>query len=218
MTYFASKLKNTPIYSNFKLKLPNYHPLELDMLLSFQNEQCLILIDEAYVWMESRTSGSDINRYVSYVIFQSRKRLIDIMVTVQLNSSLDLRFKELCDAQIVCKKAREGEGFYYYIKKGEKMKSFVLPMTEAQKLYKLYDTTEIILPPNIENLKNEIEEMNPEKLNKKVNDAIKQILSEFPELTKKRITHIDVKDVLLQLNLSPSIEPYVYARLNRTSL
>ena len=58
------------IYSNYNIKLPNYHDLKPEML-SILTESTLVIIDEAYTWLESRLSGRNINLYLTYILFQS---------------------------------------------------------------------------------------------------------------------------------------------------
>ena len=53
--YLATKLKR-PIISNFKLHIPNYEPLELFDLIELK-PHTNVFIDEAYAWLDCRTSG-----------------------------------------------------------------------------------------------------------------------------------------------------------------
>lgn len=213
MTWLASKVKDRPIYANYHLKMDNYRELKLADLLGFKNEQAIICIDEAYVLLESRNSMDIMNQYVSYILFQSRKRGLDFIVTAQLNSTLDLRYKELTDVFVAANKTRAG--FQYAIKFGGRIKMFTLPPKQAEKIYGLYDTTELIIPERMHEMVDEIENMDPEVLDKKVTACVKKIeaLDELGDL--KRVTHDDTKNWMLEVReRSASIEPYVYARLN----
>lgn len=216
MTYLASKVKDRPIYANYGLRLPNYQPLKLTELMSFKQEKALILVDEAYVLIESRASMDKLNQYISYILFQSRKRQLDFIVTAQLNSTLDLRYKDLTDVNIVAQKNKNSSCYQYAISFGGRMKVFDLPFREATKYYNLYDTTELVIPPRMDDMVDELENLDPDTLNKKVNNAVKLIEQQFgTELADaKRITHNVVLDWLLQLHEPSSVAPYVYARLN----
>jgi hypothetical protein len=213
MTWLASKVKDRPIYANYHLKMPNYRELKMADLLGFKNEQAIICIDEAYVLLESRNSMDIMNQYVSYILFQSRKRGLDFIVTAQLNSTLDLRYKELTDVFISAAKSKIG--FQYAIKYAGRAKLFTLPFKQAEKIYPLYDTTELVIPQRMHEMVDEIENIDPEVLDRKVTVAVKKIelLDALEGL--KRVTHDDVKNWLLEIREpSCSIEPYVYARLN----
>jgi hypothetical protein len=214
MTYVASKVKDRPVYANYKLNLPNYRPLKLEDLIKFTNEQALILVDEAYVLLESRNSMDRLNQYISYILFQSRKRGLDFMATAQLNSSLDLRYKELADINIYAVKTKKG--FSYAIQYGLKAKMFELPFNQAKNYYGFYDTTELIIPIRMMDMVDEIENLDPDKLNEKVDDAVAKVFSSFSEELGrvKKVGHDQIRDFLLRLRMPASIEPYVYARVN----
>jgi len=52
-----------------------------------------VLLDELYAWLDSRMSGKKTNIALSHIILQSRKRNFDIIYTVQIFSSVDLRVR-----------------------------------------------------------------------------------------------------------------------------
>ena len=72
LTYFAEQYPDVPVYSNYKLNMPNYIPTDIYSVSSITHG--ILLLDEAYEWLESRLSGSDANLYISRIIFNSRKR------------------------------------------------------------------------------------------------------------------------------------------------
>lgn len=133
------------VASNFKLEIPGWKPLEPQDLVEV-NEPTLVIIDEAYVWLESRLSGQDINRFMSYILFQSRKRSIDFVITTQLLSAIDLRFKNLADVFIEA--IREPDGFKYvaHFPGRRKTRAFRLSVSVAEPYFKLYNTMEKISP------------------------------------------------------------------------
>lgn len=134
------------VYANFNIKSDRFHALEPQHLHDI-NSPTLVIIDEAYNWLESRLSGKDINRYLSYVLFQSRKRQIDFIITAQLLSSIDLRFKSMADMYVLAEKTREG--FRYTVMyPGRKHSRKVLTMTYgiAQRYFPFFDTYEKVDP------------------------------------------------------------------------
>jgi len=146
-TYIATG-DSRPIYSNYKLKLKKYHDLKPETLNKLK-EQSLVIIDEAYTWLESRLSGRNINLYLSYILFQSRKRGLDIILTDQLEGTIDLRFRQLTNYEIQCQNV--DDGFAYDIYKVSsyhqyKPMRFVMPFSIAETLFPLYDSWELINP------------------------------------------------------------------------
>ena len=136
------------VYSNYELKIPNYHSLEYNDLLELPNNVD-VFIDEAYAWLESRKSGKDLNVLASHILFQSGKRTIDIYLNTQLISTIDLRFREMSNVLIECYKFEVFEFFQYdiYVKvKGIFYfnKTVLLPFSEAKQYFDIFDTYEIV--------------------------------------------------------------------------
>ena len=147
-TILASK-DSRPIYSNYKLRLQNYHDLKPEMLVNLR-ESSLVIVDEVYAWIESRTSGKDINLYMGYILFQSGKRGLDIIITAQLRSTFDVRYRSMINYMVDCQKM-ENVGFYYSIyqtsRYGQsKPARIFLPWKNAEKYFPIYDTLELINP------------------------------------------------------------------------
>ena len=196
-TYMASddEIKNDrPIYSNYKLNLSNYIELFPETLNELEDKTALVLIDEAYIWLESRTSGKEINRYLTYILFQLRKRKLDIILTNQLLETIDTRFRQMRNFQIECERIGQRDnptGFRYSIaevnvKKPKKAKKFTMPVSFARTIYPLFDTYERI--PIDENLVANIT-VNKKDMLKKIDEIVKTILKKAPaeKITKSII-------------------------------
>lgn len=200
----------TPIFSNFKLHLPNTELLNPEDLIKMRYPKALIIIDEAYVWLESRISSSLINRYMSYILFQSRKRGLNFVLTAQLSMTIDIRYRHM--SELVIEAEKEDIGFNYtFIPRKGNITQLTLPIDYCENnLYDKYDTLEIIEPFGIEEVSNQISILsNPKKANK----LIDEIVESAKDLSL--ITHTTVSDYLLQKEISQSLEPYVYARLKQ---
>jgi hypothetical protein len=147
-TYFALNDKRK-VYSNYEIKIKNYRDLKPEML-AVMNEPSLIIIDEAYTWIESRRSGSDPNQFFSYILFQSRKREMDILLTNQLRSTIDVRFRNLTNYEIYAQHLPDIGFEYYLIKKSSfntyRPMRFILPYKLAEKIYPKYNSWELINP------------------------------------------------------------------------
>lgn len=70
-------------------------PNDLLTLKMAEDERGFVLLDEAYVWYESRTSNDKKSKKIplTYRILQSRKLGYDVGYSVQLRSSIDLRLR-----------------------------------------------------------------------------------------------------------------------------
>ena len=63
-------------YSNYKLKEIDgrkVYDFTPELFFDPNLEECNVFIDEAYTFLESRSSMKDSNLFLSYMVFQSRK-------------------------------------------------------------------------------------------------------------------------------------------------
>lgn len=144
LTILASTTKK-PIVSNFKLHI-KYEKFDLYEFMEGNYSDCLILLDEVYQYIDSRNSMKDMNRFFSYVLFQSRKKNLQIYIASQLSSSIDIRYRQLTDLRINCEKTNEG--FQYTLFRPSEPyenRISILPYNQAKPFFKLYDTNEIIM-------------------------------------------------------------------------
>src|SRR4030042_4075128 len=107
-----------PVYANYKINIPNFKPLKPEMLWEL-NKPTLIILDEAYTWLENRTSGKPINRYMSYILFQSRKRGLDFILTDQIVGTIDPRYRWMINFDI--QSEVHEHGFLYQLTKLSRM-------------------------------------------------------------------------------------------------
>ncbi len=105
-------------------------------------QKSLVCIDELYLEMDSRRSMRKKNIDISHIIFQSRKRKVDIIYASQLRSSIDLRIRDLTNYNIIALGKDENENFHYYILENDS--EFIIPNHVAKELYQIYNTYEII--------------------------------------------------------------------------
>lgn len=195
------------VYANYKIDILNYEKLTLAKLFEL-NEPALVIIDEGYVWLESRISQSKLNRYVSYVIFQSRKRNIDIVLTCQLWSSIDLRYRYQSDILIYAE--RKTYGFKYRIVSQETGNEFIIKWLEedAEKVFKYYDTMEMIIPERVK-FDTAVISRNPKKLKQYLKKFGKILIPEFQDNSKK-LTHDFLKYRMLEKGIPLELEKYLY--------
>lgn len=216
-----SLFSNRKTYANFHIKTPKIKQssvklLEVIDLLKLKNNANLF-IDEGYTWLESRTSMASLNRYLSYIKFQSRKRDIDIYLTCQLLSSIDIRFRESADVLIYCEKLKNENkeilGFLYTFlySANEKTNQYFLSYSFAKSLFVFYDSYEIIEPEYKQNLEYNLISQSAFQLNKKIKKIVKII---NPQLKNQKITKYLISKILLENNISKKymIDVYNYLK------
>jgi hypothetical protein len=192
---------------------PNTHLLDLGQLLHLPYNKCKVVLDEAYSYLESRVSMSKLNLYMSYILFQSRKRGIDFIITAQLSSSIDNRFIDLADCIIGCKQKKDG--FYYYIGNGRSISVMKIPIKKAERIWEHYDTSQVIMPQNIKELETQIDIMDKKVLKKRLDELEKKFRSEYGNLPK--ITYSIVDNFLLDMEEEDIFRTYLYSRLNKVT-
>lgn len=193
------------IYSNFHIDLPNVTLIGPDDMHDI--EHGLVLLDEMYLWLDSRMSGSKENIKLSHAIFKSRKRGLDIWGTVQLTGSVDLRFRTLVDKSFYAyglkqKKFRYQYFSYHWEHFGYRTTGeWVIPLPYAEKyLFPIYDTNEF---------PDEAGEVGSDT-NLLVQGWAEQIYEQYQE---QKITKGMIKDWLLQNGEAQSWCDVVYNRV-----
>lgn len=211
LSYLSTFFKKN-IYSNFKLEVDNYIPLEINDLIEMDTfTEGNIFLDEAYTWIESRTSGNVMNLLSSYLIFQKRKRQLDIFLTAQLFSSVDKRARELSNIIITCfPRYNDTDDFNYnYFDLDINVNfDFIIPYNIAEKYFYIFDTNQIIKLPNKAKLEYDLLKYDQFKLLERSME-IAYIIN--PELTK--LTHDKIKYLLLQNNFDNRFEKTIYIYL-----
>ena len=97
--------KGKTIYTNFHINKKSLnkkyhakiHLLDNEFFKNYKDFKlynCCLFIDEIYVYIDSRTSGSKRNRLWSYFINQTRKRDVDLYYTTQFFRQVELRLRE----------------------------------------------------------------------------------------------------------------------------
>lgn len=209
MTYFAT-IVDKPVYANYQIDIPNFRTLSPEILPEI-NEPSLILIDEAYTWLESRKSMSNISIYLSYILYQSRKRGLDFILTVQDISSVDIRFRNHAD-YIIHAEGLKDDVYRYSMTRGRKSDRKVnlsLSMDKAKEIYKIYDTMQMVNPID-ENMISDIA-TNPEILNNRIDEIVDKIEQTFPPDFK--ITKPIIKDFCLREKLPHKYADMIYNRM-----
>jgi hypothetical protein len=198
-----------PVISNYRIDHPNYIEATPARLATI-DQPTLVILDEAYTWLESRVPGQVLQLYMSYILFQSRKRKIDFVTTCQIPSSVDLRFRELADYWIQA--TNDVESYRYEVVKNSLTEGYPsevleLPKIEAEKIYPYYDTYQLV--GDIQGL---LDRIDPSESLPHVYEIADKLMSEYPN---KRWTKGALTDYCLEHRLPDSYPELLYNRIQR---
>ena len=133
------------IWSNYKVNRKGYKSLEVVDLLDLP-DNIILLMDEAYAWIESRVSSSTLNEYLSSILFHTRKTNTDMYLTTPMFSTIDKRFRHQANFIIFCEHRENFEiddfHFTFYNVNNNTYGSCTLLYEHAKKYFHLYDTYE----------------------------------------------------------------------------
>lgn len=116
LTYFGLEeyfLLKKPIFSNFHLKGNIPHKVIsfedlIDMATrKVELKRAAILLDEAHIWIDSRTSASKLSRVFTYFVLQTGKQDINLYWASQRLSQVDLRLRQQTDIAVNVTKKNE---------------------------------------------------------------------------------------------------------------
>ena len=107
---------------------------------------CVFLVDEAYLFFDSRTSASKSNRLFNSFIFQTRKRGVDLYLTTHDLSRIDRRVRAATDLRVSCRYNPTTEVLRARIRDmhtGERRTQQIY----GPRYWSFYDTNEMVRPP-----------------------------------------------------------------------
>lgn len=105
--YFDNKNKNRRIISNLILNFTSKIISQkfFDSFSDGQTQELFDLdlgIDELHIFLDSRSSTSRGNKYLSYFVLQTRKRGVELKGTTQFYDQIDRRLRKVCDYITKC--------------------------------------------------------------------------------------------------------------------
>ncbi|MGQ4876464.1 MAG: hypothetical protein ACP6IY_20565 [Promethearchaeia archaeon] len=195
------------VVSNFHLNYP-YEEFSMDKFVNAKYNNCVLLLDEAYVYLESRLSMSERNRATSYILFQSRKKNLNMYLTMQLRSTIDIRFRTLADAFISCQGLTRHGYKYTFINRNGLTSTIYLPLEKAYQFYAMYDTNEIVQIKD----RNYFAFKTPEEQKKYINEIVENVKKDYPEITK--YTKQFLKWYFFNQNIDNKVLDIVHSFLN----
>jgi len=199
------------VLANYTIRgIKNFKNLELEDLRNI-NQPTLVIIDEAYSWAEARNSMDLINLYLSYHLFQKRKRGIIFLLTAQLAESIDVRFRKMCNVLIECEFRKNRFHYQPYVVKRKQQRrtikkrpSYTIPLSKAEILYPFYNTNEIVETDKMKDAM--VFSMSREKRIQNAQDIMQMIWNE----EHRKYTRPEIRAFLFDNNFSMKYEDSVY--------
>lgn len=158
---FEEYKKGRKVFCNYNLEFPHtlVNPLDLiNGLFDDELNDSACGFTEAYTFLDSRYSGSESNRYITYFLLQSRKRKVKFYYDAQMIGSVDVRLRGITNTIYNCKKIlkdynKDREeidniiGFVYDVYQDDGTNWIeTLSIDDALKYFKIYNTRDILLP------------------------------------------------------------------------
>lgn len=203
------------ILGNFTLLLDNYTKIDPIDLQNF-GFQKTILLDELYLWLDSRVSSSYRNRFITYILLQCRHRDIEVYGSLQMFMTADVRFRDMVNRIIYCSRKyksgieREFQDFRFEELNtyNGKEKRWTLSYEKAKPYFEIFNTKEIMEAEDQAHLDLEMLKKYPRKLYFRLSEIAKEIREKV-----RKITHDSVKMSLLKEGYDMTWEGLVYSRI-----
>ena len=103
-------LREQKVIANNHLKFPYTH-FDLSYFVEHISDEhlanCTLLLDEAYLYLDARTSSAKLNKLFTYFVAQTRKRGVDMYICVHHIDTLDKRLRRAVDVRGTCRYTKE---------------------------------------------------------------------------------------------------------------
>lgn len=196
-----------PVYANYSLDLDNAEKIGVKDLNNL--DKGLVLIDEAYLWLDSRLSSSEMNRYLSKIIFQSRKRGFNMILSSQIQGAIDLRYRYLQDYRVHALGQDHKNNFRYVVHGRGRVNDFSIDYETARELFDIFDTFEYPDQDSETKTRFEIEDLEEE-----VNEYCERLRDTYEDPTD--LSKGEIKDQMVVWGeSSKQIWDQTYYRLKR---
>lgn len=106
LAYEEFKKNKVKVISNNHLDFDYQHfdiAWFLDNLTSHELEDCILLLDEFYQIVDSRSSQTKLNKLFTYFVVQTRKRGVDLYLCTHHITHLDIRVQRAIDIRGACR-------------------------------------------------------------------------------------------------------------------
>lgn len=141
--------KGYTVFSNIDLSF-EHQPYTAKMIENFASDKnplsrAVVLIDEAHVLLDSRSSVTKRNKIISYFILQTRKRDVHVLYTTQSFHQIEKRLRDQSDMLISCKFNASSTMVQQTITDTATFK-VIKRVIDISPVFKLYDTNAIVDP------------------------------------------------------------------------
>lgn len=208
LSVYFNKKTHVDIHSNIHFYEIPYSDLSIANLISQQISHAVILLDEAYTYIHSRNSMSNGNQMFGTVLFQSRKTDLILILTEQIQRSIDVYYRDLCDLTITCVNCVSYFEYDFLFHKQNVHFKMRLHIKTAQKYFDLYDTTEIVSDNSAKQKAIVFSAMSPEQRQKYIDNLASTIIDNYSE--KEKITLKDIKNYLMINDLKASFANLIF--------
>lgn len=127
MTYFAYTYfkRGYKIYSNYNLNFP-HEKISKKLIVDYvkqkeQLDKSIFLIDEIYLFLDSRSFGNATSKILSYFLLQTSKRGVNLFGTAQYFNTVDKRFRENCNFMVFCSRVLKRNDNFYDLKTNDRI-------------------------------------------------------------------------------------------------
>jgi hypothetical protein len=199
------------ILANYTIKDPRAKMVNLEDINDI-SKPSIVIFDEAYVAMDSYTSGSAVNRFLSFKLFQSRKDDTSFICTLQRFKRLDVNFRSQVSLVILCKRRKDGFSYRFLNPNTGKTYVRLLSNENASHIWAKYDTKQKVDPINKELL------YQVASSNRKLNEDIDTIVNEMLSLGNDPWTMARTSDYCLRNDIPRSLVRDIYYRLRSTKV
>lgn len=207
--YYAKK----EVVANYQLRYPNkkIEEFSLTTFLKTDYKNKCLLLDEAYIYLESRLSMKQKNRLSSYVLFQSRKKDVNMYLTAQLINTIDIRYRKMIDYVIKCNGVVGNAYQYICCNNQTKIIKVKYIMVDAVKqFYKYFDTNQVISDEEMIKNAYKTAKENRMMVDKVVKDLIQYYIK---NKKKKRITMDMVNLYMFDNEINQRFAKTIYTKL-----
>ncbi len=79
----------------------------VDHMADEELADCVMILDEAYIYLDSRSSSTKLNKLFTYFVAQTRKRGVDLYLCVHHIDTVDKRLRRAIDVRATCRFRKE---------------------------------------------------------------------------------------------------------------
>lgn len=122
MSYYGYEYykKGFEVYANYNLSY-EHKKLTKTVIEEYtkntqQFNKCVFMIDELYLFLDSRNFSKGINKILSYFLLQTSKRSVHLFGTAQYFNTIEKRFRDNTNFQCYCMRMIKEYDSYYEVK------------------------------------------------------------------------------------------------------